>query len=216
MSRALPARSARRSDCRDRVPGAGFRNTFSLPPRRATAEARKIDAFADQRANRLLLLVCIGRGVDHGEPELGGQCIVLLLDAALENSKALVDVTREIEVHSGLEPLELWPALEDAVERDLERKAEVQGEIRLAGKPVRVAQPGRVAPPYSIPGERRVNVAITEYDIPRSQHGQNLALVAVGEIGCMNEAERRRRQQLALLGLAGRALHQLTGIPFRE
>src|SRR5438045_2929186 len=63
--------------------------------------------------------------VDDAEIEFTGEPVVDVEDAALEQPEALDRVGREPEVHAGLVVLELRPAAEQAIERDLDRHAKV-------------------------------------------------------------------------------------------
>ena len=106
--------------------------------------------------------------------------------------------------------------IQDAVERDFEMRAEEEGDVGQSSKAVKAAYPGLGASANDIPSEGREDVPVAEHQIPRLEQRQELALVAVGKIGGVDEGKRGRRQQVLLLALAGGAFDQCRRIPLAE
>ena len=108
------------------------------------------------------------------------------------------------------------PAVQDALERHFQVGLEEEGEVGQRGEVVDAAHPfGRAAADH-VAGKGGEDVAVAQDDVAGAQQRHQVPFVAVGEIGGVNEAEGGRREQLALLALAGGGFDQLGGIPLAE
>ena len=95
-------------------------------------------------------------------------------------------------------------------------RAEEEGDIGQRGEAVKATYPGLGASANYVSGEGRKDVSVAEHQVSRLEQGQELALVAVGKIGGVDEGKRGRRQQVLLLALAGGAFDQCRRIPLAE
>jgi hypothetical protein len=125
-------------------------------------------------------------------------------------------IGRQPQIHARLEKFQLGAAFENPVQRHLQIRLEKHREVRLRGEAVNAAHPFRRAAARHVARERGENVAVAQHDVARAQQRQQMALVAVGKIRRMNQAERRRREQFALFALARGGFDQFGGIPFAE
>ena len=182
----------------------------------AAAEPRQVDPLAHDLAHERLLFFHMLIGVHHHEFEFAGHRQVLLQNAALEDAKTFVGIGREPQIHARLEKFQLRAAFQNAVERHLQVRLEKEHDVRQRGEIVDAAHPVRRTTAHHVARERGENIAVAQHDVAGAQQRQQMAFVTVGEIRRVNEAERRRRQQLALFALAGGGFHQLGGIPLAE
>ena len=90
---------------------------------------------------------------------------------------------------------------------------EEEGDVGQDREIVHFADPFRGATADDIAGEGGEDVAVAQHEVAGLEQGEQLALVAIGEIGGVNEAEGGRGQEIHLLALAGGAFHQFGGIP---
>ena len=72
--------------------------------------------------------------------------VVLVEDLGLEDAEALGRVRAPAHVHAGLVELQLHAPGQQPVERDVDRHAEVDRQIRPHGEAVEVAHPWRSTP----------------------------------------------------------------------
>ena len=108
------------------------------------------------------------------------------------------------------------PAIEDALERDLQVGLEEEGQVGQRGEVVEAPHPFGRAAADDVAGEGGEDVAVAQDDVAGAQQRHQVALVAVGKVGGVDEAEGGGREQLALLALAGGGLDQLGGVPLAE
>src|SRR6266498_2755308 len=95
----------------------------------------------DQPSNELLLLGDAADRVDDLEVEFLDDAIVLFEHLALEQSEALDGVAAPPEVHSRLVELELDASCHQPVQRYVDRHTEIQRQVGLYGKTVKLSQP---------------------------------------------------------------------------
>ena len=155
-------------------------------------------------------------GIHHQKIELRAHRQVLLQYAALEDAEALVRIARQPQVHARFEILQLRPAIQNALERHFQVGLEEEGQVGQGGEIVDAAHPFRRAAAHHVAREGGEDVAVAQHDIAGPQQRHQVPFVAIREIRRMDEAEGGRRQQLALLALAGGGFDQLGGIPFAE
>lgn len=179
-------------------------------------ERAEVDARRDQLADDGLLRLDGLVGIHSEEFELGAHREVLLEHPALKDAEAFVGITRQAEVHAGLEIFQLGPAIENALERDLEAGLEEEREVGQRGEIVEAADPFPRTAADDVARVGGEHVAVAEHEIAGAQQRHELAFIAVGEVRGVNQAEGGRREKLGLFPLAGRTFHQLGGIPFAE
>ena len=180
---------------------------------------QRIDSlqFARHQLPHAALLIGDAAGrVDDLQAELVDEVVVLLEHLALEQAEALVHVGAPAHVHAGLVELQLHPPREQPVERDLDRHPEVERDVGLHREAVQVAHPLPVHAARDVPRERRVGVPVGQHDHPGLERRDDLVEQAVGEVGRVQQAERRRRQQVLLLAGLGRRLDQRGRVPLSD
>ncbi len=99
---------------------------------------------------------------------------------------------------------------------DVERSAEIKGDVGNRRKAIEVAQPARGAAASGVARESGVNVAVGEYEIVALEERHDLALAAIGEVGGVQQRKCRWREKTALLAAASRGLHEWRGVPLGE
>ena len=154
--------------------------------------------------------------IDDQEIEIRAHRQVLFQNAALENPEAFVRIGGKAQIHSGLEILQLRTAIENALQGSLQRRFEEKDHVGHGGKIIDAAHPFRGAAANGVAGERGENVAIAQNEIAGAQERKELAFVAVGKIGGVDEAEGGRGEEFALFSFAGGVLDEGRGIPFAE
>src|SRR5208337_2994374 len=109
---------------------------------------------------------------------------------------------REAEVHAGFVVFQLGAAAEDAVDGNIERRAEIKGNIGDRGEAVEVAQPALCTAAGGITRKRGVDVTVGKDEIIALQKRHNLALAAVGKVRSMQQRKCGWRQQALLFAAA--------------
>ena len=147
-------------------------------------------------------------GVDH--------LVVPLENARLEEAETFGAIIGQAEVHARFVIFQLGAAAENAVDGDVERRAEIKSDVRHWREAVEIAQPARRAAAGGVARKRGVNVAVGQDEIVALQQRHDLAFAAVGKVGGVQQRKCRRRQQAALLSASRRGLHQRRRIPLGE
>ena len=142
--------------------------------------------------------------------------VVLLEHLALEHPEALDGVRAPAHVHARLVELQLDAPGEQAIGRDLDRHAEIHGEVRPDGKAVELADPAPVDAARGVARERRVGVAVGEHDHAGLERRDDVVEQPVGEVGRVQQAERHRRQRVLLLARLGRGLDERRRVPLGD
>lgn len=179
-------------------------------------EGAQIDILADDPADLLLLLGDGAPGLNHEEIELLPHALVLHRDFALEHPEAFHGIRAPAHIHARLVVFEYRPGFKDPPERHLQFHPEVEGDVGLAGELIDLLHPGLIHASDGVPGVGRINVPVRQNDEARPEQGQDLALVAVGEICGVDEGKGGWGEQLPLLAFGGGLLDQRGGIPLGE
>ena len=172
------------------------------------ANLAKLQLGGYQIAHDALLFFDWPVGVHDQEIEIGAHGQILFKDAALENAETFVRISREPQIHAGLEIFQLRTAVQDALQGNFQRRLEEKHQVRQGGEIVNAAHPFRRAAAHGVAGEGGENVAVAQHDVTGAQKGHELAFVAVGEIGGVNQAESCGGKQLAFFSLAGGVFDQ--------
>ncbi len=141
---------------------------------------------------------------------------VLGQNAALKNPEALFHIAADFQIHAGFVVFQSVAAAENAAERHVERRLEVEGEIGPDGEAVEIAHPLRIHPAGHVAREGGVGVAVGADDRAGADQRQDVALGAVGKIGGMDQAESGGSEHLLLLAAARGFVHQRGRIPLAE
>jgi len=106
--------------------------------------------------------------------------------------------------------------VEDAGEGDFEAGLEEEGEVGEGGEAVDATDPFLGATSDDIAGEGGEDEAVAEDDVTGLEEGNELAFVAVGEVGGVDEAEGGGGEEILFLALAGGGFDQGGGVPLAE
>src|SRR5438067_12171922 len=109
----------------------------------AGSKALEINFRSDDIAHLFLQFVHGKRSVQHDEIVGVNHFVVLLEDARLEQAKALCAVVRHSQVHARLVVFQFGATAQDAIHRDVQRRAEVKGDVRNGCEAVESSQPAR-------------------------------------------------------------------------
>ena len=139
--------------------------------------------------------VMLAAGVHHREARTPRPAARTPRAPALEQAEALDRVGAPAQVHAGLVVLELGAPRQDAVERDLERHAEVERQVGAHREAVERAHPVGIHAAHHVARERGVDVAVGEHDHARLERRHDLALDAVREVGGVEQREGERREE---------------------
>src|SRR5581483_9278638 len=197
---------------------------FSLVPdrawlfrfRRARCKTLQIDLRSDNFTHLLLELIDRQSSVEDDKVVGFHHFVVLLEDTGLEETEAFGAVIGEAEIHAGFVVFQLGAAAEDAVNGDVEGRAEVEGDVRDRREAIEVAKPLRGAAARSVAGKRRVDIAVGENEIVALKERHDLTLAAVGEVGRVQERKGGRSKQTALFAAARCGFDEGRGVPLRE
>ncbi len=147
-------------------------------------------------------------GVDH--------FVVLLENARLEKAKTFRAIVGEAHVHAGFVIFQFGTAAENAVDGDIERSAEIKGDVGNGSKTVEIAQPAMGTAAGGIAREGSVDVTVGEDEIVALEQRHDLALAAIRKIGSMQKGEGGGSEKALLLAATGGGLDEGRGIPFGE
>src|SRR6185503_5323986 len=125
-------------------------------------------------ANGLLLGRDVGGRIDHAHTELRGDLVVVVEHAALEEPEAVDGIGGQADVHTGLVVLELGAAGEEALQRHLDRHAEVEGQIGTGCEAVHLAEPLGMDAARDVASECGIDVPVGEHDHPGLQWWHDL------------------------------------------
>jgi len=85
--------------------------------------------------------------------------------------------------------------------------------VRLHGEGIQIPHPARIDAARDVAGERRVDVSVRQDGGPRLQVRDDPVGEPVGEVGRVQQAERRRRQEVLLLAALGRLPDEVRRVP---
>ena len=118
---------------------------------------------------------------------LGVLLIVLLEDARLKELEAFRTLVGKAEIHAGFVVFQLGTVAEYALNRDVERSAEIESDVGDGSEAVKIAKPAMGAAAGSVASEGGVNVAIGEDKVVALEKRHDLALATVGKIGSVQQ-----------------------------
>ena len=101
----------------------------------------RLELLRHQLADEPLLIGDAARRVDHPQAEFLDHLIVLRRAPPLEQPEALVHVRAPAQVHARLVELQLDAPRQQPLERDVDRHAEVEGQVRPHREAVQLADP---------------------------------------------------------------------------
>src|SRR5437870_5288331 len=110
---------------RGRSSGRASRRRRRRRYQRESSWLGNLQVGGDELTKRLLLIGDAGRGVDDAQAVFGDELVVLAEHLALEDPEALGGVRAPAHVESGLVELQLHATRQQAIERDVDRHAEV-------------------------------------------------------------------------------------------
>src|SRR5262249_17319748 len=137
-------------------------------------QPRNLHALRDYVAHQPLLVGNAAGSVDHFQPELFHELIILVQNFALEQTETLERVGIPAEIHARLVELQLDAAGEKPVDRDVDRHAEVQGKVGPYGKAVELANPLAIDATRCVSGKCGIRVAVSEDDHPGFERRDDL------------------------------------------
>ena len=172
--------------------------------------------LANQHAHLALLSFNRSARVYHRQSKFRHHTIVLVQDLPLKHLEALFRIVGPADVHAGFVVFQVWSAGDDAIDRDVEWRAEEESDGRLYRERVNVSYPAAIATACDVTRERRVDVTIGEHDRAGFQRRNDVALGAVGEIGRVEQRERRRRKEVTFLRASCRILDEWRRVPLGE
>src|ERR1700736_2012892 len=97
--------------------------------------------FAGHSSHNFLLARDVMASVDDAQAKLVGELIVDLQHPALEEPEAFNQVGRQSKVHPGLVILKFGPPGQQALERDVDRYAEEEGQVGAWSEAIDPADP---------------------------------------------------------------------------
>src|ERR1700730_5539731 len=172
--------------------------------------------LAGHSSHNFLLARDVMAGVDDAEAELLGEVIVDLQHPPLEEAEAFNQVGRQSKVHPSLVILKFGPPGQQALERDVDRYAEEEGQVGARSEAIDPTNPVGMHAAGDVARKGGVDVTVRQHNHPSPQRRQNLIDKAVGKVDRVQQAEGTRREQVASLAAAHRVAYQPRGIPFRE
>src|SRR5262245_47645211 len=102
--------------------------------------------------------------------------------------------------------LEFGPVIQDSCQRHLQVSFEKEGNVRSRCEVVDSANPFRRTTAHDIASKCGVDVTIAKHQVTRPQQRKKLTLVTIRKVGCVNETEGRRSEQVQFFGFARCAL----------
>src|SRR5262245_7316492 len=120
--------------------------------------AQPAELGKNRPTEKLLLVLDRFRGIHDMEAVLRSQLFVFLENAGLEQTIGLRSFLMQSQILPGLIPLELGAAGEDALERGLERHAEVESDSRHGSETIERTDPLRVYAAGHVARKRGVHV----------------------------------------------------------
>src|SRR5580704_17126031 len=139
-------------------------------------------------------------GLDH--------LIVIIQNTYLENTETFGAVQRDSQIHAGLIIFQLGAPSNDAVNGNVQRSAEIKGDIGSWSETIKIAQPVRRTSTSAIARKCGVDIAVGENQITAVQQRHDLAFTAVSKICSVQKRKRRRCQQAPLFAPPGCRVHE--------
>jgi hypothetical protein len=175
-------------------------------------EAFEIDFGRDDIAHLFLELVDGERAIEDDKIIGVDHFVVLRKDARLKELEAFGALVREAEVHASFIVFEFGTAAEDALDGDVERRAEIKSDVRDGREAVEIAKPAA----SGVAGESGIDVTICEDEIIALKEGHDLALAAIGEIGSVQERKGSGSKEALLLAATGGGFDEGRRVPLSE
>src|SRR5690349_10299525 len=132
--------------------------------------------LANQHAHLALLSFDRSACVDHRQPKLRHHAIVLFEYPALKDLEALFRIVGPAEVHARLVIFQIGPGGYDAIDCDVEWRAEEESDGWFHCERIDVAHPVAIATASDVACEGRVDVTIREHDRAGFQGRNDVAL----------------------------------------
>src|SRR5205823_3932609 len=151
-----------------------------------------------------------------GKVKFGAHGQILLQNSALKNSEAFVRIRRQPQVHPSFEIFQLRASIQNSIKRNLQARFKEKGQIGQGREVVNPPHPLGRAAANRIARIGGKNITVAKHEITSAQQWNQVALVAIGKIGRMNQAERRWRKQFPLFAFARGGLDDLRGVPLTE
>src|SRR5437870_5376017 len=104
-------------------------------------QLRRIDVFGDERSHHPLLIGDAANGVNHFETILIHKPIVFPQHLSLEEPETVSRIGAPAQIHARLVKLELHTPCHQAIERNVNRNTEIEGEVGSHGKTIKLANP---------------------------------------------------------------------------
>src|ERR1700741_705813 len=141
-----------------------------------------LKVLADQQAHLALLSLNRTRRVDHSQPEFGNHSIVFFQDPSLKDGETFLGLVGPTEVHACFVILQVWSTRNDAIDGDVERCSEKEGDSRFNCKRIDLSDPGAIAATCDVACKSSVDISIGENDRAGFEWWNDVALGAVGKI----------------------------------
>src|SRR5690349_20182893 len=120
--------------------------------------------------------------IHNGQVKFINHCLIFIDDTLLELLKTFAGITAQAQVHPGFVVFELGTTREDTLQRDIQGDAEIECTRRLDGKLVEFAYPTLIHTTCHVSRERRIDVAVRQYDRSGFERRNDVMLSAIGKI----------------------------------